>query len=75
TVMDAMKLSVSKEFIISTQPIGCITDSITSRLLFISETSSAIRSTARLHLAARRALFNTSVRNLMVSRLLAHAVR
>ncbi|WP_421388043.1 hypothetical protein, partial [Aeromonas veronii] len=25
TVMDAMKLSVSKEFIISTQPIGCIT--------------------------------------------------
>ncbi|WP_429205994.1 hypothetical protein, partial [Aeromonas veronii] len=23
--MDAMKLSVSKEFIISTQPIGCIT--------------------------------------------------
>ncbi|MFQ2069997.1 hypothetical protein ACK35S_13140, partial [Aeromonas veronii] len=26
TVMDAMKLSVSKEFIISTQPIGCITN-------------------------------------------------
>ncbi|MFQ2070432.1 hypothetical protein ACK35S_15375, partial [Aeromonas veronii] len=43
TVMDAMKLSVSKEFIISTQPIGCITSFCMRRNLMGGSPKSKLR--------------------------------